>query len=90
MIKVEGLRKSFGPQEVLRGVDLEVPTGSITIVIGRSGGGKSVFLKHLLGLVRPDAGRVFVDGVDVTGLRGRALDRIRQRYGVIFQGVVGF
>lgn len=86
MIKVEGLTRSFGPQTVLRGLDLEVPSGSITIIIGRSGGGKSVFLKHLLGLLRPEAGRVLVDGVDITGLRGRALDRIRARYGVVFQG----
>jgi phospholipid/cholesterol/gamma-HCH transport system ATP-binding protein len=86
VIKVEDLRKSFGRQAVLRGIDLEVPTGSITIIIGRSGGGKSVFLKHLLGLVHPDAGRVIVDGVDVTDLRGHALDRVRARYGVVFQG----
>ncbi|HEV8614458.1 MAG TPA: ABC transporter ATP-binding protein [Methylomirabilota bacterium] len=86
MIKVEELRKSFGGQPVLRGVDLEVPTGSITIIIGRSGGGKSVFLKHLIGLLRPDAGRVLVDDVDITALSGRALDDIRRRYGVVFQG----
>jgi phospholipid/cholesterol/gamma-HCH transport system ATP-binding protein len=86
MIKVEQLTKSFGGQPVLRGLDLEVPTGSITIVIGRSGGGKSVFLKHLLGLIRPDAGRVVVDGVEFTGLSGRAVDQVRSRYGVVFQG----
>ena len=86
MIKVSGLRKSFRGQAVLRGVDLEVPDGSITIIIGRSGGGKSVFLKHLLGLLHPDSGRIEVDGVDVTGLRGRALDEVRKRYGVVFQG----
>jgi phospholipid/cholesterol/gamma-HCH transport system ATP-binding protein len=86
VIKVEGLTKSFGAQRVLRGVDLEVPDASITVIIGRSGGGKSVFLKHLLGLVRPDGGRVVVDGVDVTRLRGRAMDRVRERYGVVFQG----
>lgn len=86
MIKVEGLRKSFRGQVVLRDVNLEVPTGSITIIIGRSGGGKSVLLKHLLGLLRPDAGRVLVDGIDVSSLRGRALDRVRERYGVVFQG----
>ena len=86
MIKVSGLRKSFHGQPVLRGVDLEVPDGSITIIIGRSGGGKSVFLKHLLGLLHPDSGRIEVDGVDVTRLRGRALDAVRRRYGVVFQG----
>jgi len=86
VITVEGLTKSFGAQRVLRGVDLEVPDASITVIIGRSGGGKSVFLKHLLGLVRPDGGRVVVDGVDVTTLRGGAMDRVRERYGVVFQG----
>ncbi len=86
MIKVEGLRKSFRGQPVLQGIDLDVPGGSITVVIGRSGGGKSVFLKHLLGLLRPDAGRVIVDGVDLTGLSGRAIDRVREHYGVVFQG----
>jgi len=86
VIQVEGLVKSFHGQPVLRGLDLEVPTGSITIVIGRSGGGKSVFIKHLIGLLRPDSGRVLVDGVDLVGLRGGALDDVRRRYGVVFQG----
>jgi phospholipid/cholesterol/gamma-HCH transport system ATP-binding protein len=86
MIKVEGVTKSFGGQPVLRGVDLEVPDGSITIIIGRSGGGKTVFLRHMIGLLRPDAGRILIDGVDLTQLRGGALDRIRDRYGVVFQG----
>jgi len=86
VIKVEGLTKSFRGQPVLRGVDLEVPTGSITVIIGRSGGGKSVFLKHLVGLLRPDSGRVLVDGAEITALHGRALDEVRNRYGVVFQG----
>jgi len=86
VIKVEGLRKSFRGQQVLRGVDLEVPTGSITVIIGRSGGGKSVFLKHLIGLLRPDSGRIEVAGVDLSRLSGRALDEVRKRYGVVFQG----
>src|SRR6266850_8432846 len=86
MIKVEGLTKSFGRQKVLRELTLEVATGTITIVIGRSGGGKSVFLKHLIGLMRPDAGRIMVDGVDISRMRGRALDEIRRTYGVVFQG----
>src|SRR6059058_3860752 len=86
MINVEGLTKSFGPQKVLRELSLEIATGTITIVIGRSGGGKSVFLKHLIGLMRPDAGRIMVDGVEITRLRGRALDEVRRTYGVVFQG----
>ena len=86
MIRIQGLRKSFGGQAVLRGVDLDVATGEIMIVIGRSGGGKSVLLKHLLGLLRPDAGGVLVDGTDITRLRGEALEAVRRRYGVVFQG----
>ena len=85
MIQVEGLTKSFGTNRVLRGLDLEVPKGTVTIIIGRSGGGKSVFLKHLIGLVQPDAGRVLIDGVDITRLSGRALEPVRRRYGVVFQ-----
>jgi phospholipid/cholesterol/gamma-HCH transport system ATP-binding protein len=85
VIHVKGLRKSFDGQTVLKGIDLEVPDGSITIIIGRSGGGKSVFLMHLIGLLRPDSGRIEVGGVDLVGLRGRALDEVRKRYGVVFQ-----
>ncbi len=86
MIRAENLHKAFAGQPVLRGLSLEVATGEIMIVIGRSGGGKTVFLKHLLGLLRPDAGRICVDGTDITRLRLRPLDRIRERYGVVFQG----
>jgi phospholipid/cholesterol/gamma-HCH transport system ATP-binding protein len=86
VIRVVGLRRSFGRQEVLRGLDLEVGTGEVLVVIGRSGGGKSVLLKHLIGLLRPDAGRILVDDTDITRLGRSALDRIRERYGVVFQG----
>jgi phospholipid/cholesterol/gamma-HCH transport system ATP-binding protein len=86
VIRIQGLWKSFGRQPVLRGVDLDVATGEIMIVIGRSGGGKSVLLKHLLGLLRPDAGAVLVDGTDITKLRGAALEAVRRKYGVVFQG----
>ena len=86
LIRVEGLRKRFGTQEVLRGVDLEVAQSELMVVIGRSGGGKSVLLRHLLGLVRPDAGRVIINDQDVATLRGQALDRMRERFGVVFQG----
>jgi len=86
VIQIEALTKSFRGQSVLRGVSLTVPTGAITVIIGRSGGGKSVLLKHVIGLLRPDSGRVMVDGEDVTQLSGEALDRVRRRYGVVFQG----
>jgi phospholipid/cholesterol/gamma-HCH transport system ATP-binding protein len=85
VIRAEGLTKSFGGNRVLRGLDFEAPTGSITIIIGRSGGGKSVFLKHLIGLIQPDAGKVLIDGVDITHMSGRALEAVRRRYGVVFQ-----
>ena len=86
MIRVVNLDKSFGHQRVLRGVTLDVATAEIMVVIGRSGGGKSVLLKHLIGLLHPDAGGVLVDGTDITRLRGTALDKVRARYGVVFQG----
>ncbi len=86
MIRVQGLHKRFGSQPVLRGTDLDIATGEIMVVIGRSGGGKSVLLKHLIGLLRPDSGTVAVDGIEITRLRGAELDRVRQRYGVVFQG----
>jgi phospholipid/cholesterol/gamma-HCH transport system ATP-binding protein len=86
VIRVQGLHKRFGAQPVLRGVDLDIATGEIMVIIGRSGGGKSVLLKHLIGLLRPDTGTIAVDGTEITRLRGRELDRVRERYGVVFQG----
>ena len=86
MIRIQRLHKRFGSQPVLRGIDLDIATGEVMVVIGRSGGGKSVLLKHLLGLLRPDAGTVAVDGTEITRLRGGELDRVRARYGVVFQG----
>ncbi|MEX2219829.1 MAG: ABC transporter ATP-binding protein [Phycisphaerales bacterium] len=86
MIRVQGLHKRFGSQPVLRGLDLDIATGEIMVVIGRSGGGKSVLLKHLIGLLRPDAGTVAVDGTEITRMRGSELDGVRERYGVVFQG----
>jgi phospholipid/cholesterol/gamma-HCH transport system ATP-binding protein len=85
-VSVEGLHKRYGAQDVLRGIDLSAAPAELLVVIGRSGGGKSVLLRHMLGLVRPDAGRVLIDGQDLTALRGRALDRVRERFGVVFQG----
>ena len=86
MIEIVGLRKHLAGQEVLRGLDLAIPTGRITAIIGRSGGGKTVLLKQIVGLLRPDAGRILVDGQDVTRLAGRPLRRLRDRFGLVFQG----
>jgi phospholipid/cholesterol/gamma-HCH transport system ATP-binding protein len=90
MIQIQGLRKSFNGTEVLRGVDFEVRDGETVVVIGRSGGGKSVLLKHLCGLLRPDSGRVIVDGVDIEPLSERELTPIRKKFGVLFQGAALF
>jgi len=85
MIKVEDLHKSFNGVEVLNGVSLEVEKGELLALIGRSGYGKSVLLKHVAGLLRPDRGRVLVEGQDMCRLRGRELTRVRDRLGFLFQ-----
>lgn len=84
-VEARGLRKTLGRQLVLRGIDLDCPAGCITTIVGTSGCGKTVLLKHLTLLLRPDAGTVVIDGEDVGALRGRALDRVRERFGVLFQ-----
>ena len=85
MIKLADLRKSFGKQKVLDGLDLEIEAGKTTVIIGRSGGGKSVLLKHIIGLLRPDSGEVLIDGVDITKLGDRDLNEIRKKFGMLFQ-----
>ncbi|HWP24194.1 MAG TPA: ATP-binding cassette domain-containing protein [Candidatus Binatia bacterium] len=86
MIRVVDLHKRFGRQEVLRGVNLELETGKITTIIGGSGCGKTVLLKHLNALLLPDRGSIWVDGEDITKLGQAALNRVRQKFGVLFQG----
>jgi phospholipid/cholesterol/gamma-HCH transport system ATP-binding protein len=86
MIQVVDLYKYFNGQMVLGGINLTIPTGEITVVIGKSGVGKSVLLKHLIGLLRPDRGQVLVDGVDIATLRGRSLQEFKQHFAVLFQG----
>ncbi len=85
MIEFVNLRKSFGDHRVLDGVDLAIRDGEVTYVIGTSGTGKSVLIKHAVGLLRPDAGRVLVDGTDVTDLPEQAWGPIRRRYVLVFQ-----
>ena len=82
--------KNIGAQEILRGVDLEVPHGQTLAIIGRSGGGKSVLLKHLIGLMRPDAGEIWIEGENITGMSERRLASIRQKVGILFQGAALF
>jgi phospholipid/cholesterol/gamma-HCH transport system ATP-binding protein len=85
MIQVRDLYKTLGKQEVLRGVDLEVEKGETLVVIGRSGSGKSVLLKHLIGLLKPTRGEVLVDGQAIAGLPERKLGEIRKKVGILFQ-----
>jgi phospholipid/cholesterol/gamma-HCH transport system ATP-binding protein len=86
MIKVVDLHKTFGGQAVLKGINLELETGKVTTIIGGSGSGKTVLLKHLNALLLPDRGSVLVDGKDITKLGERELNEIRQKFGVLFQG----
>src|SRR5580692_11567878 len=85
-IEVRDLRHRFGAQQVLRGVDLDCPRGRITTIVGPSGCGKTVLLKHLNLLLRPDSGKIVIDGVDVTRLNNRGLDEVRKEFGMLFQG----
>ncbi|MBV9007803.1 MAG: ATP-binding cassette domain-containing protein [Verrucomicrobia bacterium] len=85
MIAVHDLRKAIDGQEILRGVNLEVATGETLVIIGRSGGGKSVLLKNLIGLMKPDSGEICVEGKDITGLSERRLRSIREKVGILFQ-----
>ena len=84
-IRIRGLNKSFGKQHVLRGVDLDIERGKINIIIGGSGQGKSVLMKHLMGLLAPDSGQIFVDGQDIIGLSDVAIAKIQRKFGMVFQ-----
>lgn len=85
MIEIHGLSKTFRSQRVIDNLDLSIAEGSITIVMGPTGTGKSVLLKHVLGLLRPDAGRILVDGQDIVDMDEQELTRVRKKYGVCFQ-----
>lgn len=85
MIELRGVHKAFGEQRVLAGLDLSVEPGETLVILGRSGTGKSVTLKHVVGLLRPDSGSVQVDGIDVAAARGEALRRVRTLVAYLFQ-----
>jgi phospholipid/cholesterol/gamma-HCH transport system ATP-binding protein len=84
-IRIVDLHKSFGMQKVLDGVDLEIEKGKITVIIGKSGGGKSVLLKHLIGLLKPDKGSIWINGIEITKLKEKELNEIRIKFGMLFQ-----
>lgn len=90
MIEVSQIRKSFGEQVVLKSISFTVEAGESVAIIGRSGTGKSVLIKHLVGLLSPDAGAVRVEGQDLVGMTERELLGVRQKFGMLFQGAALF
>lgn len=86
MIEIIDLYRSFNGQKVLDGINLTIPEGRITVIIGKSGAGKSVLLKHIVGLVTPDRGRILIDGTDITRIRGKKRQELKNRFAVLFQG----
>ena len=90
IIKLEEVEKTLGDQPVLKGVNLNIPKGQITTIIGPSGEGKSVMLKHIIGLIRPDRGKVIVDGIDLTRINDRELNDIRKKFAMLFQSAALF
>lgn len=90
MIEITGIKKSFREKEILKGVNLTIETGTTLVIIGRSGCGKSVLLKHIIGLLRPDEGSVVIDGNDITHMREKDIFLIRKDFGFLFQGAALF
>ncbi|KPL05416.1 MAG: ABC transporter [candidate division Zixibacteria bacterium SM1_73] len=85
MIEIKEVHKSFAQNEVLRGVNLTIQKGETMVIIGRSGCGKSVLLKHIIGLLKPDQGKILVDGEDITSYNDNELNKLRKRFGMLFQ-----
>jgi phospholipid/cholesterol/gamma-HCH transport system ATP-binding protein len=90
MIQLIDVRKRFGSQEILKGINLSIYEGKTTIIVGESGKGKSLILKHILGLVRPDKGKVLVEGKDINKIGRKDLKEIRAKFGVLFQNAALF
>jgi len=90
MIQLTNLHKAFGSQNVLNGLNLTIPDGQITAIIGPSGEGKSVLLKHIIGLMQPDSGQIEIDGESIIGIRRSEMNRIREKFGMLFQNAALF
>ncbi len=90
MIEIINLTKSFGDNKVLDNLNLTINSGEVTVIIGRSGGGKSVLLKHIIGLLKPDLGQVIIDNKDVSRMDYKELDKLRMNFGMLFQGAALF
>lgn len=90
MIKLEDVSKYLGDKQVLKGVNLSIGKGETFLIIGRSGAGKTVLLKNIIGLLRPESGRIFIDGINTTALSKRDLEKVRYQFGLVFQGAALF
>ncbi|MFH1073715.1 MAG: ABC transporter ATP-binding protein [Candidatus Firestonebacteria bacterium] len=90
MIKINNITKYFGAQKVLNGLSLDIPDKKTIVIIGQSGCGKSVLLKHMIGLLRPDSGNILIKGRDVSELDAKELDDVRKHFGMLFQGAALF
>jgi len=90
MIEIVDLHKSFGEKKVLQGINLKVDKGETMVIIGQSGSGKSILIKHLIGLVVPDKGKIYVDGVEITGLGEEEIYEVRRKFAMLFQGAALF
>jgi phospholipid/cholesterol/gamma-HCH transport system ATP-binding protein len=90
MIELKNIHKSFGDNRVLEDLNLTVNTGESIVIIGRSGCGKSVLLKHIIGLMRPESGNVIIDGMDITTVDEKELNKVRLDFGMLFQGAALF
>lgn len=90
MIRLIDVRKKFGSQEILKGINLSIYEGKTTVIVGESGKGKSLILKHILGLIRPDKGKVLVEGNDINKIGRKDLKAIRSKFGVLFQNAALF
>ena len=90
MIEIIDLHKSFGSHKVLTGINLSIPAGSTCVILGGSGSGKTVLMKHMIGLLKPDAGRVMVDGEDIVPMGAEELEVLRRKFGMVFQAAALF
>src|SRR5208283_3989069 len=86
MIEVKDVEKSFNGQKVLQGVNLTIADREVVAIIGESGGGKTVLLRHMIGLMKPDKGSIMVDGADMLKMSKGELDKVRDGFGIVFQG----
>src|SRR4051812_32504599 len=90
IIEIIGLQKSFGEHKVLTGIDLCVPEGNTCVILGGSGSGKTVLMKHMIGLLKPDSGQVVIDGEDLVPMGPEELERVRHKFGMVFQAAALF